>query len=117
MNVQKIESCMKWLSEKQDSQSITYLIDHLCNLSVALAYVNQKMAEAKRDLNVKKVEAYNSVDLNLSPSVLKDYIGAACSEQQYNYDICERASRTIVHVMDAVRTAVSALKEESKYLS
>lgn len=79
------------------------------------------MAIAKYVLNDRKVKAYNSLVVSsianenyFAPSLAKDYIASKVRDDQYNYDICERASRTIVHTVEALRTAISALKEEVK---
>jgi hypothetical protein len=49
-----------------------------------------------------------------APSLAKDYISAKCEQEQYDYDLCERCSRTIVHTIEAIRSVLSALKEELK---
>lgn len=118
---------MQWLMDGEaftHSQSINFLIDKLGELTISLAFVNDQMATAKRLLNEKKVTAYNSLigssvanEVYFAPSLAKDYISSKCSEENYNYDLCERASRTLVHTIDSVRTAISALKEEAKVLS
>lgn len=117
LQIQRIKDCSAWLSKEtfSHSQSINDLIDKLGQLSVSLAFVNNQMAIAKKVWNDTKVDAYNSVDLSLSPSVLKDYINAKCSEHQFNYDLCERTSRSMVHAIDSLRTAISALKGEREY--
>lgn len=122
--INRVEDCSKWLEEGEaftHSQSIPFLIDKLGELSVSLAFVNNQMAIAKRLLNVKKVGAYHSLiasetasETYFAPSLAKDYIAAKCSDEQYNYDLCERCSRSLVHTIDAIRTAISALKEETR---
>lgn len=124
LQINRVEDCNNWLQEGEaftHSQSINFLIDKLGELSVSLSFVNNQMAIAKRLLNIKKVGAYHSLiasetasETYFAPSLAKDYIAAKCSEEQYNYDLCERCSRSIVHTIDAIRTAISALKEESK---
>jgi len=78
------------------------------------------MAVAKKILNEKKVLAYHSLQASsasqekyYAPSLAKDYINARCSEEEYNYDLCDRLSRSIVHVIDAQRSCLSALKQEA----
>lgn len=115
---------MDWLQGGETfthSQSINFLIDKLGELSVSLAFVNNQMAISKRILNEKKVSAYNSLiasevanETYFAPSLAKDFISAKCSKEQYEYDLCERCSRSIVHTIDAIRTAISALKEEAR---
>ena len=40
------------------------------------------------------------------------YRFAKLDAQQYAYDVAERLSRTIVHLIDTYRTAISALKQK-----
>lgn len=116
---------MEWLEAAAGnytaSQSVGWLIDQLGELCKVMPFVNSQMAIAKYVLNEKKLRAYNSLvassvanESYFAPSLAKDYIGSKIRDDQYNYDICERASRTIVHTMEALRTAISALKEEVK---
>lgn len=121
LQVNKVEQTLQDLIEGENfthSQSISYLIDRLGALSVSMAFVNNQMAIAKKFLNEAKVNAYARMGItkqNLSPMLAKDFINAQCSQQQYDYDVCERTSRTIVHTIDALRTAISALKQENQY--
>lgn len=124
LKINKVEDCMTWLQDGEaftHSQSVNFLIDKLGELSVSLAFVNNQMALAKRELNIKKVAAYHSLiasetanETYFAPSLAKDFINGRLSQEQYNYDLCERCSRSIVHTIDAIRTAISALKEEAK---
>lgn len=125
LNIPKVESCMEWLEvNSQDytaSQSIGWLIDHVGQLCNSLAFVNNQMAVAKQLLNEKKQNAYETLVTSsianqeyFAPSLAKDYIASKCSDEQYAYDICERASRTITHILDILRSVLSALKEEAK---
>lgn len=79
------------------------------------------MAVAKRILNIQKVKAYHNMIASsianasyFAPSLAKEYVSAQCSKEQYDYDVCERCSRTITHTLEALRTCISALKEELK---
>jgi hypothetical protein len=127
LQIDKIEKCMQWLQTGETfthSQSINFLIDKLGELSVSLAFVNNQMAVAKRILNNKKVDAYLTLvgssvanEQYFAPSLAKDYISAQCATEAYNYDLCERCSRTITHTIDAIRTAISALKEDIKTMN
>ncbi len=127
LQIKRVEDCSNWLQEGETfthTQSINFLIDKLGELSVSLAFINNQMAIAKRILNNKKVEAYLTLvgssvanETYFAPSLAKDYISAQCSEEAYNYDLCERTSRSIVHQIDAIRTAISALKEDMKTMT
>jgi hypothetical protein len=124
LQIQKVEDCMTWLQGNETfthSDSISFLIDKLGELTVSLSFINNQMAIAKRALNIKKVEAYHNLiassvanETYFAPSLAKDFIAAKCDLEQYNYDLCERCSRSIVHTIDAIRTAISALKEDAK---
>lgn len=125
LQIERVESCLEWLEASAEdytaSQSINWLIDQLGMLCKSMAFVNNQMAVAKRKLNLAKVKAYNSLVTSyvanaeyFSPSLAKDYISAKIDQEQYNYDICERTSRTLLHTIEALRTAISALKEEIK---
>lgn len=116
---------MEWLEESATGytakQSIDWLVNQLGLLCQALPFVNNQMAIAKYILNGNKVKAYNTLvtssvanETFFAPSLARDYIGAKMRDDQYNFDICERTSRTIVHTTEALRTAISALKEEVK---
>lgn len=124
LQIERVNKCSAWLEQGEaftHSQSINFLIDKLGELSIALAFVNNQMAIAKRALNIRKVEAYHSLiasetanEKYFAPSLAKDFISAKIDKEQYDYDLCERCSRSIVHTIDAIRTAISALKEDAK---
>lgn len=117
---------MDWLTQGEPfshSQSIDALIDQLGQLTVSLAFVNEQMVITKKVWNKKKVKAYLSLMMSsvaqeqyFAPSLAKDYINAKCNEEELNYDLCERTSRTITHFIDSIRTAISALKMEAQYV-
>lgn len=119
---------MEWLESAAEgytaSQSIAWLIDQVGMLCRSLAFVNNQMAVAKKLLNKKKVAAYNNLigstlanNETISPMLAKDYISAKIEQEQYDYDICERCSRTLLHTIEALRTCISALKEEAKTMN
>lgn len=119
---------MEWLESEADnytaSQSIAWLIDQMGMLCKSLAFVNSQMAVAKKILNKAKTKAYNTLvcssvanEAYFSAMLAKDYIGAKIEQEQYDYDKCERCSRTVLHTIEALRTCISALKEEAKVTS
>lgn len=124
LQIDRVEKCIEWLQEGETfthSQSVSFLIDKLGELTVSLAFINNQMAISKRILNDRKVKAYQTLvgssvanETYFAPSLAKDYIAAQCSQEAYDYDLCERCSRTITHTIDAIRTAISALKEDMK---
>jgi hypothetical protein len=127
LNIERVEGCLQWLEEMSDDvqvQSIAWYIEQINMLCKSLAYINGQLAVAGEQLNQKKAKAYESLAASsvaqqqyFAPSLAKDYIASKCSTEQYHYNICERASRSIVHILDAYRSSLSALKEESKTLS
>jgi hypothetical protein len=124
LQISRVEDCVNWLQGGEaftHSQSINFLIDKLGELTVSLSFVNNQQAIAKRILNERKVSAYNNLigssvanEIYFAPSLAKDYISAKCSKEAYDFDLCERCSRSIVHTIDSIRTAISALKEDAK---
>lgn len=125
LQISRVEDCMEWLEKSAEdytaSQSISWLIDQMGTLCKSLAFVNNQMAVAKKILNKAKTKAYNTLITSsvanseyFSPMLAKDYIGAKVEQDQYNYDICERCSRTLLHTIEALRTCISALKIENQ---
>jgi hypothetical protein len=125
LQIKKVEDIMELLESAADSyvasQSIPWLIDQVGLLCKYLAFINSQMAVAKKQLNKKKTQVYNNLLLSnaankefFSPSVIKDYVNARLEQEEYNYDISERCSRTVLHTIEALRTCISALKEEAK---
>lgn len=124
LQISKVEDTAEWLESVADgytaSQSIHWLVDQVGTLCGKMAFVNSQMATAKKELSAAKRKTFESAKTahsNLPPSLLKDYVASLCEQQQYNYDVCERTSRTIVHTLDVLRTCISALKEEVKLSS
>jgi len=128
LQIQRVKDCMQWLELAADDytgkQSITWYMDQIGMLCKSMAFVNEQMAEAKKVLNRKKIVAYETLVTSsvanaqyFAPSLAKDYIAAKCDQEQYEYDLCERCSRTLVHTIEAIRSILSALKEEMKIMS
>jgi hypothetical protein len=128
LQISRVEDCMEWLELQAESytasQSIAWLIDQMGLLCESLAFVNNQMAVAKKQLNQKKVRSYNNLigssianEQYFSPMLAKDYISGKIEQEQYNYDICERCSRTLLHTIEALRTCISALKMENQTAS
>jgi len=123
LQIKKVEDCAEWLQAAAEgymaSQSISWLIDQMGMLCKSLAFVNNQQAVAKKILNERKVKVYHNMigssianSVYFAPSLAKDFIQARLSKEQYEYDLCERTSRVIVHTIEAMRTCISALKEE-----
>jgi len=125
LQIKRVIDCLEWLEliaeDYTGQQSITWYIDRLGELCKSMAFINGQMAEAKRALNKKKIAAYESLAVSsianqeyFAPSLAKDYISAKCEKEQYEYDLSERCSRTVVHQIEALRSIISGLKEEMK---
>jgi hypothetical protein len=125
LQIKRVEDCAEWLEMTAEgytaTQSVGWLIDQLGQLCKSLAFVNNQMAVAKKALNEKKVKAYHSLITSevanehfFAPSLAKDFINGQLAKEQYDYDVCERTSRTITHTIESLRTCISALKEELK---
>lgn len=128
LQIDKIENTMEWLEMVAESytskQSIDYLIDTMGELCRYLAFTGNQMAVSKKILNKAKTNAYNTLILSseankvyLTPMLAKDYISGKLEKEQYDYDVCERANRTILHTIEALRTAISALKAEAQIVN
>ncbi len=124
-SIKKIEDGFVWLRNEFDNtgeiQSIDVLIQKLDNINSCLAWAGEQMAIAKRLHNEAKERIYVSVMGSLEaqgkksfPSLVKDYVNTKCSTEEYNYDMAERFTRSLVHIAENIRTAVSALKEQAK---
>lgn len=125
LQISRIEDCLDWLERCADdytaSQSVHWLIDQMGILCKSLAFANGQMTVAKKELNTAKVRAYNTLITSsvansqyFSAMLAKDYIAAKIEDQQYNYDVAERCSRTISLTIEVLRTCISALKEKAK---
>lgn len=100
------------------------LYDEMVTLNAWRSFAGQMFAESKRDLNHKKVSAYTSliasqraVNINIPPSIAKDYIASKCADLQYNVDLCERVNSNLAYYIDTLRSILSSLKEELKTIS
>lgn len=124
-DIKRVEDGLTWLQTEFEQtgeiQSIDVLIQKLDSINSAISWAGEQMAIAKKNWNLKKVFAYHSLlassvanEKYWAPSLGKDYVAAQCHQEQYEYDLCERFTRSLVHISDNVRTAISALKEQLK---
>jgi len=125
IDIKRVEDGLTWLQTEFETtgelQSVDTLIQKLDAINSCIAWAGEQMAIAKKNWNIKKVEAYHSLiasevanEKYFSPSLGKEYVGARCHQEQYEFDLCERFTRSLVHISDNVRTAISALKEQLK---
>jgi len=123
LQIQRVEDCQEWLETVADQytamQSIAWYIDQIGVLVKSFAFINTQVAVSKEILLRNKKEAYNVMMLSaktnnliMSPSLAKDYIAAAISEHQYNFDMCDRCRSTLDLTIEALRSCLSALKAE-----
>jgi hypothetical protein len=65
LQINRVEDCNEWLQTAAEdytgTQSITWYIDQLGSLCKSLAFINEQMAVAKKELNKKKITAYESL--------------------------------------------------------
>ncbi len=125
LDIQRLESAYQWLQNEFDNsgeiQSIDVLIQRLDAINSSLAWSGEQMAISKKLLNEAKVKAYHKLQVSsasqekyYAPSLAKDYIAAQCYIENYNYDLAERFTRSLVHISQNLVTAISALKEMAK---
>lgn len=128
LQIKRVEDCHEWLisisTEYTSMQSIAFYIDQIGTLANSFAFINTQVAVAKEILNKNKKSAYESfmlgtksVGLEYAPSLVKEYIASKLSDDQYNFDICDRCRSTINLTIEALRSLLSALKEEQKISS
>lgn len=125
LDIKRIEDGLTWLQNEFENtgeiQSIDILIQKLDAINSCISWSGEQMAIAKKNWNLKKVESYHALiasetanEKYFAPSLGKDYVSARCHQEQYEFDLCERFTRALVHISDNVRTAISALKEQAK---
>lgn len=128
LQISRIEDCCEWMetvaADYSSAQSIGWYIDHIGAMLKTFAFINTQVAVAKMELDEAKKSAYQTMmlsgkknGLELSPMLTKDYVASVISEQQYNWSICDRARSTCDTTIEALRSLLSALKEELKTMN
>jgi hypothetical protein len=120
--VEAIQSELEAINlEITSTQSIANLIDLGGRLSAHLAFTGQQMAIAKKVWRKEVSKAYDSFvfsrmsqGLTVPPSMAKDYVQARAGDQEGTYEFIERVHRSCTHIIDFLRSCISALKEEQK---
>jgi hypothetical protein len=121
IQLDRLISCMEYLEANaqkyEQQQSIDSLIYDVGILIKSLAFCNYQMVAAKRLLLDAKARAYQLIvngknPIASSPMLAKDYVNSICAEEQMQYDLAERASRTVSRTIEALQTCISALKVE-----
>lgn len=124
LQIKRVEDCHEWLETIADSytnmQSIAWYIDHIGILLKSFAFINTQVAVAYEVLQENKKSAYQefmfstkAAGLDYAPSLVKDYISSAISKDQYNFDVCDRCRSTLQLTIEALRSCLSALKQEA----
>jgi hypothetical protein len=125
IDIKRVEDGLTWLQKEFENtgeiQSVDMLIQKLDAINSCISWSGEQMAIAKNNWNKKKVDAYHRLiasevanEKYFSPSLGKEYVNAHCHQEQYEFDLCERFTRALVHISDNVRTSISALKEQMK---
>lgn len=123
LDISKVEAIQNEVESIQpaDTQSPDILIELGTRLVGYLSFTGQQMAVSKKIMLRKRASMYDRFVFNntargltITPTMAKDYVNSRCADEQFDYDLCERANRTIVHTLDFLRSALSALKEEMK---
>jgi hypothetical protein len=121
VQLDRLIACMEWLeanAEKYErQQSIDSLIADVGVLVKSLAFCNAQMVVTKRLYEDAKARAYQQLvngknPIAHSPMLAKDYVRSICAEQEMQYNLAERCSRTISRTIEALQTCISALKVE-----
>lgn len=121
--VQAIQQHIEDARYSDFGQDLSAIYDEMVNLNAWKSFTGKMMAEYKKELNSKKVEAYNNLifsqraaGVNISPSLAKEYINSKCGEVQYLYDFTERVNNCTAYAIDSLRSILSALKQELQTL-
>lgn len=69
-------------------------------------------ASAKKILQQKELEVMISLDKNLAPMKAMKMLTISCFEQNATLEYADRLNSTLVHTIDALRTAISLYKSE-----
>lgn len=100
-------------------QSITLLMDWGFKLQQWMAFAGSQQAACKRALHdgrrqamVNLVASLKANGAEMAISLQKQYVDDLCGEENYNYELAQRACRACVHSLDFARSSLSTLKTE-----
>lgn len=103
------------------TQSINHLIDLGGTLSAWMAYTGEQMSVAKRTWRRETAQAYDNhvfsrlaQGMEIQATLANKYAASKAGGYEADYEFVERINRSCVHILDFIRTAISALKEENK---
>lgn len=120
MNYSDIQSeCMSMqdILESQTGDDPAVMIDKLEKLNAIIARSGYLMAEVEkmRDEKVSSIFEADFETINkMSPNVMKSWMSAKTSKENYYAKWLERINRASVHISDNLRTQISYSKEELK---
>lgn len=102
-----------------DVQSLQLLMEWGFKLQQWMAFAGSQQAtakkllhEARRKAMVTLIASLRANGADLAPSLQKEYVNDMCSQENFQYELAERANRCCVHALDLVRTCISTLKTE-----
>lgn len=106
------------LNKRYDSSEPTNMLEHLEELSYLLGNSSLAEASAKYWLESAKKKAISEYVAEtphkerLQPLMLKEYINSHCAAELAAYELASSQHSSLVHRIDAVRSALSYLKAE-----
>ena len=116
----KAAALSSWLQEKHDSDP-EKLVERMDNLGRLMAVSGQCLADAKyyQDsvINGAIMEALQKAyEERLSPSTINKFVTTAAKDLNYLVNSFDRINASAVHLLDAVRTAISFEKSKMNIL-
>lgn len=119
MHLQKINNELQKV-DPATFQTITACTEYGAKLAGWIAYTGEAKAMAKRDLLQKKRETIDKLlteNHRLTPAMLKEYVTASVSEQEYIFELADRTNAAATHQLDLIRSILSALKTEMQSIN
>jgi hypothetical protein len=95
--------------------TISACTEYGAKLAAWIAYTGEAKARAKKLLLEKKkvvIDQYLTGGQRLNPAMLKEYVTASVSEEEYLFELADRTNAAATHQLDLVRSILSALKTE-----
>lgn len=113
-----LQQIQETLSKRYDSSEPTNMLEHLEELSFLLG--NSSLAEAsarfwleeKKKVVIAEYVANTPHKERLQPLMLKEYVISHCAAEAAAYELASSQHSSLVHRIDAVRSALSYLKAE-----
>ncbi len=111
------------LNKRYDSSEPTNMLEYLEQLSYLLGNSSLAKASAKYWLECAKKKAISEYVAQtphkerLQPLMLKEYINSHCAAELAAYELANSQHSSLVHRIDAVRSALSYLKAELSNLN